>query len=41
MGSSRDIPDNQVEYYLEHDIAVVSLEYRMVPQSVYLLHVCR
>lgn len=36
MGSSRDIPYNQIQYYLDHGMAVASLEYRMVPQWVCL-----
>lgn len=32
MGSSMDIPFNQVRYYLAHGMAVVSLEYRLAPQ---------
>lgn len=32
IGSSSDVPVNQIKHYLENDIAVVSLEYRMLPQ---------
>ncbi|KAJ9116268.1 hypothetical protein QFC24_006785 [Naganishia onofrii] len=31
MGASSDVPDNQVRHYLKNGMAVVSLEYRMVP----------
>ncbi|KAJ9105837.1 hypothetical protein QFC19_003407 [Naganishia cerealis] len=31
MGASSDVPYNQVEHYLKNGMAVVSLEYRMVP----------
>lgn len=37
LGSCRDIPYNQVQYYLDHNIAVVTLEYRLIPQSVNIL----
>lgn len=32
MGGSSDVPVNQIKHYLENNMAVVSLEYRMVPQ---------
>jgi acetyl esterase/lipase len=34
LGACRDIPYNQVQYYLDHNIAVVTVEYRLLPQSV-------